>query len=88
MPWRPIGVPTHRDGGAASAILQLPFEETRHDCAIRNDVEPCVEKGKIRRVPVVDTRARINGIVSLADIVRCADAATTVGVVREVSTSA
>lgn len=45
-----------------------------------------METNKIRRVPVVDERGGVIGIISLADVVRNAAAATTASVVKEVST--
>lgn len=44
-----------------------------------------MEANQIRRVPVVDDQAAVIGIVSLADVVRFANTATTVAVVKEVS---
>lgn len=44
-----------------------------------------METQQIRRVPVVDEAGGVVGIVSLADVVRSANAATTVAVVKEVS---
>lgn len=45
-----------------------------------------MESNKIRRVPVVDDRGGVIGIISLADVVRSANPSTTAEVVREVST--
>jgi len=44
-----------------------------------------MEARQIRRVPVVDQAGAVIGIVSLADVVRNANSATTVAVVKEVS---
>ena len=44
-----------------------------------------METHQIRRVPVVDDASAVIGIVSLADVVRSANTATTVAVVKEVS---
>jgi len=44
-----------------------------------------METHQIRRVPVVDESGSVVGIVSLADVVRSANSATTVAVVKEVS---
>jgi CBS domain-containing protein len=44
-----------------------------------------MESHQIRRVPVVDEQGGVVGIVSLADVVRSANTATTVAVVKEVS---
>lgn len=51
-------------------------------------VEDCcraMEEHQIRRVPVVDARGEVAGIVSQADIARAADADDTAEVVRQVS---
>lgn len=93
----PIGVVTDRDIAVRMiAHGKNPLEGTAADCM----TTPCVtvtaetsladcanvmEASKIRRVPVIDTHGRICGIVSLADVARCADSATTAGVVKEVS---
>ena len=45
-----------------------------------------MESNKIRRVPVLDEKGGVIGIVSLADVVRTAKASTTAAVVKEVST--
>ena len=47
-----------------------------------------METHQIRRVPVVDGEGGVVGIVSLADVVRNATTATTVAVVKEVSSEA
>ncbi len=47
-----------------------------------------METHQIRRVPVVDGEGAVVGIVSLADVVRNANTATTVAVVKEVSSGA
>ena len=47
-----------------------------------------METHQIRRVPVVDDEGAVVGIVSLADVVRNANTATTVAVVKEVSSGA
>lgn len=96
---QPIGVVTDRDivvrmlahgknplEGFASDCMTTPCITVTDQTSLA-DCASAMEKGKIRRVPVVDTHGRISGIVSLADIVRCADAATTVDVVKEVSTA-
>lgn len=44
-----------------------------------------MESQQIRRVPVVDEAGGVVGIVSLADVARTANDATTVAVVKEVS---
>lgn len=45
-----------------------------------------METNKIRRVPVVDGKGSVIGIVSLADVVRNAKASTSAALVKEVST--
>lgn len=45
-----------------------------------------MEVNKIRRVPVLDDKGGVVGIVSLADVVRTAKPSTTASVVKEVST--
>jgi CBS domain-containing protein len=47
-----------------------------------------METNKIRRVPVVDDKGSVVGIVSLADVVRDANAAVSAAVVKQVSTGA
>ncbi len=96
----PIGVVTDRDIVVRMlAHGKNPLEGTAGDCmttpcitvAAETSLADCadaMEKGKIRRVPVVDAHGRISGIVSLADIARCADSDTTIDVVKEVSTTA
>lgn len=97
---QPVGVVTDRDivlrmlahgknplEGVASDCMTTPCITVSAQSSLA-DCADAMEKGKIRRVPVVDTHGRISGIVSLADIARCADAATTVDVVKEVSTTA
>lgn len=46
-----------------------------------------MEANKIRRVPVTDNEGSLIGIVSLADVVRETNSATSVGVLKEVSSS-
>lgn len=53
-----------------------------------NDCCELMEANKIRRVPVVDDKGSVIGIVALADVVRNASAVTAASVVKEVSTSA
>ena len=96
---QPVGVVTDRDIVVRMlAHGKNPLDGVASDCmttpcitvSAQNSLVDCasaMEKGKIRRVPVVDTHGRISGIVSLADIARCADATTTVDVVKEVSTT-
>ncbi len=96
---QPLGVITDRDITVRMvAHDKNPLEANAGDCM----TTPCItvtedtslidcakvmEASKIRRVPVLDSHGRISGIVSLADIARCADSATTVDVVKEVSSS-
>jgi len=97
---RPVGVITDRDitvrmiahghnplDSVAGECMSTPCITVTSDSTLRECCE-VMEASKIRRVPVVDSTGRICGIVSLADVARCADDAETVEVVREVSTSA
>jgi CBS domain-containing protein len=57
---------------------------------VESTLETCcevMEANKIRRVPVVDGKGGVVGIVALADVVRTANAATTQSVVKEVSSA-
>lgn len=94
---RPVGVVTDRDiairvlaagknplESSAGDCMSTPCVTVRHDTSLA-DCCALMESSKIRRVPVVDANGRVCGIVSLADVARCADAATTIDVVKEVS---
>lgn len=96
---QPLGVVTDRDitvrmvahdknplEGNASDCMTTPCITVSEDTSLV-DCAKVMEASKIRRVPVIDSHGRISGIVSLADIARCADSATTADVVKEVSAS-
>lgn len=96
----PLGVVTDRDiairilaegknplEAFASDCMSSPCVTVSHDTSLA-DCCALMESSKIRRVPVVDANGRVCGIVSLADVARCADAATTIDVVKEVSAAA
>ena len=96
---RPVGVITDRDitvrmvaqgqnplDSVAGECMSSPCITVTSDTSLRECCE-VMETNKIRRVPVVDSHGRICGIVSLADVARCADATETVEVVKEVSTA-
>lgn len=96
---KPLGVITDRDiATRAVANGCNPRDMIASDCM----TTPCVtvvdstsvkevcdlmESSRIRRVPVIDSRGDICGIVSLADVARNATSAITGQVVKEVSTS-
>ena len=96
---RPVGVITDRDitvrmvaqgqnplDSVAGECMSSPCITVTSDTSLRECCE-VMEANKIRRVPVVDSHGRICGIVSLADVARCADDTETVEVVKEVSTA-
>lgn len=96
---RPVGVITDRDitvrmvaqgqnplDSVAGECMSSPCITVTSDTSLRECCE-VMETNKIRRVPVVDSHGRICGIVSLADVARCADDTETVEVVKEVSTA-
>jgi CBS domain-containing protein len=62
-----------------SPAISVSPDTTLQDCC------ELMETHQIRRVPVVDEQGAVVGIVSLADVVRSANSATTVAVVKEVS---
>ena len=63
----------------SSPAISVSPETTLKECC------EVMETHQIRRVPVVDAEGGVVGIVSLADVVRNANTATTVAVVKEVS---
>lgn len=69
----------------ASDCMTSPCVSVTTDTSL-NGCCDVMEANKIRRVPVVDDQGGVVGIVSLADVVRNASAATTAAVVKEVST--
>lgn len=68
----------------ASDCMTTPCVSVAADASLESCCE-VMESNKIRRVPVVDDKGGVIGIVSLADIVRSASPSTTAEVVREVS---
>ena len=69
----------------ACDCMTTPCVSVTPDTSLKNCCE-VMETNKIRRVPVVDERGGVVGIVSLADVVRSASASTAAAVVKEVST--
>ena len=69
----------------ASDCMTSPCVSVTADTSL-NSCCDVMEANKIRRVPVVDDQGGVVGIVSLADVVRNASAATAAAVVKEVST--
>lgn len=69
----------------ASDCMTTPCIAVSPDTSLEDCCE-VMESAKIRRVPVVDDKGGVIGIVSLADVVRTANASTTQSVVKEVST--
>ena len=69
-----------------SEVMSSTVRYVYDDESVR-DVAMVMGELHVRRLPVLDREKRLVGIVSLADIVRCADSATTVDVVKEVSTA-
>jgi CBS domain-containing protein len=68
----------------ASEVMSSPVIAVSEEA----DVEECYEKmvqHKIRRIPVLDSRGKISGIVALADIARQAGMQETAGVVKDIS---
>jgi CBS domain-containing protein len=75
-----------RNSAEARAVdcMTSPAISVTHDTTLQDCCE-LMESHQIRRVPVVDEAGSVVGIVSLADVVRSANTATTVAVVKEVS---
>ena len=75
-----------RNSAEARALdaMTSPAVSVLSDTSLRECCE-LMESHQIRRVPVVDDSGAVVGIVSLADVVRSANTATTVAVVKEVS---
>jgi CBS domain-containing protein len=94
---RPIGVVTDRDIVCrAVADERNPAETTAGECMTSpavtvtpdTDLNACcdlMEEKQIRRVPVVDERGRLRGILAQSDIARKANRKLTSELVREVS---
>lgn len=68
----------------ASDCMTTPCVSVNADMSLDECCE-LMEAKQIRRVPVVDDQNAVIGIVSLADVVRFANTATTIAVVKEVS---
>ena len=75
-----------RNSAEACALdcMSKPAISVNEDTSLQECCE-LMETHQIRRVPVVDARGAVVGIVSLADVVRNANASTTAAVVKEVS---
>jgi CBS domain-containing protein len=97
---RPIGVVTDRDivirlvaqgidaGKApASDAMSTPCVTVTIDTSLRECCD-LMESNQIRRVPVVDAKGELCGIVALADIALSGQDSSTVAVVKEVSATA
>ena len=69
----------------ASDCMTTPAIAVTADTSLEDCCE-VMESAKIRRVPVIDDKGGVIGIVSLADVVRSANASTSQSVVKEVST--
>jgi len=94
---RPIGVVTDRDIVCRIvAERRNPGDHTAGDCMTspvvtvtpETDLDACVnlmEERQIRRVPVVDERGRLAGIVAQSDVARKASRRLTSDLGREVS---
>jgi CBS-domain-containing membrane protein len=64
--------------------MTTPAVSVHSDTSLQECCE-LMETHQIRRIPVIDDEGAVVGIVSLADVVRSANTATTVAVVKEVS---
>ncbi|KGQ20444.1 CBS domain protein [Lysobacter dokdonensis DS-58] len=93
----PVGVVTDRDitvrivaegrdimGATASDAMSAPVQTVREDSSLKDATE-LMEAAKIRRVPVVDAKGKLTGIIAVADIARAGKDARTAQVVKEVS---
>ena len=69
----------------ASDCMTTPAIAVTADTSL-DDCCEVMESAKIRRVPVVDDKGGVVGIVSLADVVRSASSTASQSVVKEVST--
>lgn len=80
-------VATGRNSAEAKAVdcMTTPCVAVNADTTLEDCCE-VMESNKIRRVPVVDDKGGVVGIVALADLVRSASSAQTASVVKEVST--
>ena len=79
-------VATGRNSAEAKAMdcMTTPCVSVTAESTLETCCE-VMETNKIRRVPVVDGKGGVVGIVALADVVRTANAATTQSVIKEVS---
>jgi CBS domain-containing protein len=78
----PIGMITDRDVAIAAYTQGVPLRDSRVDSAMAHHVMTCapntalgeleilMRSAQIRRLPVVDTRGKLMGIVTLSDIAR------------------
>jgi CBS domain-containing protein len=94
---KPVGVVTDRDITTRTVARgRNPLEMTARDCMStpvvtvtpEMEIESCcqiLEQHQVRRVPVVDDRGRICGMVSQADIAKNAPERETAEVVRSIS---
>ena len=94
---RVMGVVTDRDMVVRLvAEGKNPLEWTAADamsrdivtCSPQTSIDDCcnlMEERQVRRIPVVDERGRIVGVVAQADVARLASEARTAEVVKEVS---
>lgn len=93
----PIGVVTDRDialravadgkdgaGCCAGDVMSTPVRSVAMDTSLA-DCCAAMESAQVRRLPVVDARGRICGIVAQADIALDGNADRTAEVVRQVS---
>ena len=71
----------------AMDAMTTPAVSVHADTSLQECCE-LMETHQIRRIPVIDDEGGVVGIVSLADVVRSANTATTVAVVKEVSSDA
>lgn len=81
---RPIGVITDRDITMAALMQGVPLRDARVASAMSkrvltctpsttvSDLEALMRSAQIRRVPVVDSRGKVVGIVALGDLARSA----------------
>lgn len=69
----------------ASDCMTTPCVSVADNTSLKSCCE-LMETNKIRRLPVVDDKGSVVGIVSLADVVRNASSETSASVLKEVST--
>lgn len=64
-----------RDGRASEVLVGEVMTRNPATCYADEDVHHALEKmrlGKVRRIPVIDAHGRVEGILSLDDLARCA----------------